>query len=206
MGHPRRYKTYHALKEFCTFKNMQRRVALLIRSCDVFSLKNKSLNYAASGKTTAYKPTRKLEKVSIDLMGPLPTGRGGTHYILAILDTFTKYIRLYAIKRATTKAILNRIVNDYIPSTGKPEAILSDNGTQFTSKTSNSTAHRENGSKHQTPTHYCGICPKMQSIGHYTSPLSAGAVSQILQICPCVLHLPGDKSRGGVVTEHIRQE
>lgn len=45
-----------------------------------------------------------------------------------------KIIRLYALKRATTRAILNRITQDYIPTTGKPEAILSDNGTQFTSR------------------------------------------------------------------------
>lgn len=133
-GHPGRYKTYHALKEFCTFRNMHRRVALAIKSCDLCQ-RSKPLNYTVKGKTMSHKPTKKLEKVSIDLMGPLPTGRGGTHYILAMLDTFTKYIKLYALKRATTRTILNRIIKEYIPMTGKPDAILSDNGTQFTSKT-----------------------------------------------------------------------
>lgn len=132
-GHPGRYKTHHALKEFCTFNNMHRKVALAIKSCDLCQ-KSKPLNYATKGRMTAHKPSRKLEKVSVDLMGPLPTGRGGTHYILAILDIFTKYIRLYALKRATTRSILNKIIKDYIPKTGKPDAILSDNGTQFTSK------------------------------------------------------------------------
>lgn len=67
-------------------------------------------------------------------MGPLPTGRGGTHFILAVLDIFSKHIRPYALKRATTTAILNRLITDYIPRTGKPKTILSDNGTQFTAK------------------------------------------------------------------------
>lgn len=58
---------------------------------------------------------------------------GGTHYILAILDIFSKYIKLYALKRATTTAILNKLEKGYITEIGKPEAILTDNGTQFTS-------------------------------------------------------------------------
>lgn len=142
---------------------MQRRVALLIKSCDIYQ-KNKSLNYAASGKTTAHQPTRKLEKVSIDLMGPLPTGQGGIHCIRAIFHIFTKYIRLYVLKCATTKAILNRIVKDYILSTGKPEAILSDNSTQLTSKIWASILEKIGIKKNFTTKYssHCGYnqCPK----------------------------------------------
>jgi len=96
--------------------------------------KNKPINYDPSGPIKMHKSTRILEKVSIDLMGPLPTGRGGVHYILAVLDTFSRYIKLYALKKATSKAIINRLENDYIPTIGCPEAIQSDNGTQFTAK------------------------------------------------------------------------
>lgn len=72
---------------------------------------------------------------SIDLMGPLPTGCGGMQYILAVLDTSSKYIRLYALKKATTKGILNRLEHDYITTTGKSKSVLTVNGgTQFTSK------------------------------------------------------------------------
>lgn len=133
MGHPGRFKTYHALRDICTFKNMQKLISEVTKNCDSCQ-RNKPINYNASGKSSSHKPTKPLEKVSIDMMGPLPTGRGGTHYILAILDVFSKYIRLYAIKRATTKSITNKLINDYIPTTGKPESIISDNGTQFTSK------------------------------------------------------------------------
>lgn len=74
MGHPGRYKTYHALKEVCTIKNMHRLITQIIRSCDLCQ-KNKLLNYSTKGKMTTYKPTKKLERVATNLMGPLPTGR-----------------------------------------------------------------------------------------------------------------------------------
>jgi len=71
--------------------------------------------------------------VSADLMGPLPRGQGGCRYILAILDVFSKYIKLYPLKKATTDTIIKRLVNEYIPTIGLFKKILTDNGTQFTS-------------------------------------------------------------------------
>jgi len=133
MGHPGRYKTFHILNNMCTFKNMNRTIALVIKTCEECQ-KNKPLNFKTAGNIMAHKPTKLLERISVDLMGPLPTGRGGVHYILAVLDTFSKYIRLYALKRATTKAILNKIEFDYIKVVGKPESVLTDNGTQFANK------------------------------------------------------------------------
>jgi len=134
-GHPGRYKTYHLLKEIYeyTFRNMHTIVMDTIKKCDECQ-RNKPINYDLSGPIRIHKSVRILEKVSIDLMGPLPTGRGGTHYILAILDTLSKYVKLYALKKATTRALLNRLKNDYIPIIGTTEAIQSDHGTQFTAK------------------------------------------------------------------------
>lgn len=75
-----------------------------------------------------------LEIVSADLMGPLPRGQGGCKYILAILDVFSKYIKLYPLKRATTDTIVKRIISNYIPTVGLFQKILTDNGTQYTSQ------------------------------------------------------------------------
>jgi len=96
-GHPGRYKTIHASKETCIFKNMHRNTEKIVKACDTCK-KSKPINYNSSGPGKSHKPENLIEMVSMDLMGPLPTGRGG---VLAILDTFSKYIKLYAIKRAT---------------------------------------------------------------------------------------------------------
>lgn len=76
-------------------------------------------------------PSQPLQAIAIDLMGPLPKGQRGAQYILAILDIFSKYIKFYAIKKATTKTILCKLINHYIPAVGKIITILADNGTQF---------------------------------------------------------------------------
>ena len=43
----------------------------------------------------------------------------------------SKFIKLYALKSATTKACLNKLVNHYFGTVIAPKVILSDNGTQF---------------------------------------------------------------------------
>lgn len=50
-----------------------------------------------------------------------------------MLDAFSKYVSLYAMKKANVQTCLKRILNDFCPKFGKPKRILSDHGTQFTS-------------------------------------------------------------------------
>ena len=54
-------------------------------------------------------------------------------YIFVVLDTFTKFVRLYSEKRATSKVLSEKITKDYMIKTGKPKIILSDHGPQFIS-------------------------------------------------------------------------
>lgn len=77
----------------------------------------------------ALKPS---DLVTIEFYGPLPRGRGEVEYVFVALDAFFKLVRLYALKKATTDAVLKKMINEYIPDCGKFTRILSDNGSQFT--------------------------------------------------------------------------
>lgn len=66
-------------------------------------------------------------------MGPLYRGQLGMKYILALVDIFSKHVKLYAIRRANTDTILNKVIHAYLPKDGLIKKILTDNGTQFTS-------------------------------------------------------------------------
>jgi transposase InsO family protein len=70
-----------------------------------------------------------------DFFGPLPVGRGGVRYILVILDVFSKFVKLYPLRAATTRACLNRVTEHYVTQVIQSKCILSDNGTQFASPT-----------------------------------------------------------------------
>ena len=74
-----------------------------------------------------------LELLSIDFFGPIVKMKCGYEYILVMVDTFTEYTKLYPLKKATCEATIRKVDN-FIRDVGKPLKILSDRGTQFTSK------------------------------------------------------------------------
>ena len=79
-------------------------------------------------------PTKPGDLCAIDLYGGLPTSRSGVKYILVCYDVFSKHVKLYPLKGATTKACLNKLINKYFGEVIEPKAIMSDNGNQFRSR------------------------------------------------------------------------
>lgn len=132
-GHMGAYKTFSLISEYFFWKNMRRDIVKITRSCDTCQ-RAKHSNNTLSGEMGHVIPPKPNALLTTDLYGPLPQGRGGVAYVLVFLDAFTKYVRLYALKRATTVAILHRLVNDYIPTVGRPDRVLADHGTQFTAR------------------------------------------------------------------------
>ncbi|PNF15702.1 hypothetical protein B7P43_G12473 [Cryptotermes secundus] len=113
-------------------KNLGRKVRKLLAICETCQ-KVKHPNWKYDVESRPHLPERKGQLVSVDFYGPVPQGRGGVRYLFVCLDVFTKYVKLYPLKSATTKACLRRLTDDYIPHVVKPEMILSDHGTQYTS-------------------------------------------------------------------------
>lgn len=93
--------------------------------------KAKATNQQMRGPLISQIPDAPRRIVSLDLMGPLPRGQLGVKYVLALLDIFSKHVKLYPLRKATTEIILNKVLNDYLPMYGPIEKILTDNGTQF---------------------------------------------------------------------------
>lgn len=132
IGHFGSYKTYKVIRSLCDFPNMKRLVSRYVTACDLCQ-KAKINNQPSKGAMRNVIANEPLELLSVDLFGPLPRGRGGVETIFVVLDVFTKFVKLYPVKRATTKVLLNKILDDYVVKIGKPGTILSDHGSQFAS-------------------------------------------------------------------------
>lgn len=105
-GHVGAFKTYNVLKSNYQLNNMYRVIKKFTRPCELCQ-KSKVNTQWAREPTLSPEPTEPRDTVSLDLMGPLPRGQLGMKYILALVDTSSKYIKIYALKKATTHAILN---------------------------------------------------------------------------------------------------
>jgi hypothetical protein len=113
-------------------KDLGRKPRKFIVCCDVCQ-KTKHSNSSVDIKEKHHFPKKPSDVCAVDIYGSLPISRGGVRYILACLVVFSKLIKFYALKSATTKACLNKLVNHYFGTVIAPKVILSDNATQFRS-------------------------------------------------------------------------
>ena len=87
----------------------------------------KNTNYA---ELLPLLPTRPLELVTSDIMGPLPTSKSGNSFIMVVCDHFTKFVEIFALNRIQTVDIAPKLL-EFICRHGIPETILTDQGTNY---------------------------------------------------------------------------
>ena len=88
-------------------------------------------------------PTEKLTTISspwpfaqwgIDIIGPLPQGKGQVKFLLVAIDYFTKWVKVEALVTITEARIRNFVWKNIICRLGIPLTIISNNGRQFDSQ------------------------------------------------------------------------
>ena len=75
-----------------------------------------------------------MERVAIDLLGPLPKSDSGNLWVLVVGDYCTKWIEAYALPDATATTVALKLVNEFVCLFGVPQELHSDQGTNFESK------------------------------------------------------------------------
>jgi hypothetical protein len=72
-----------------------------------------------------------LDRVHVDLTGPLPKTRGGNKYIMVVKDYLTKYVWLIPLKSKGAVEVAEAFVGDFICQAGIPGRVVSDRGNEF---------------------------------------------------------------------------
>lgn len=132
MGHYGGQKVFTVMRHSFYWFNMKKKIKQFLRRCDICQ-KTKKSNSHLEGPLQPIIAREIGELVAVDFYGPLPKSRGGVTFILVAVDIFSKFIKLFPMKRATATTAANRIINEYY-SIIKIKRILSDHGSQFTSK------------------------------------------------------------------------
>lgn len=141
-GHFGISKLFNIMRINLFFPNMRRRIQQFVRSCDLCQ-KSKFPSRNLIGTTHPILTYNPGDLVTVDYYGPLPEGRSKCSYIFVVIDAFSKFVKLYPLRRAQAKISALKIVNDFhkiIPI----KVILSDHGTQFQSKFWQETMRRYN--------------------------------------------------------------
>jgi hypothetical protein len=126
---------YHNLKEQFSWHGMKREIAFYIARCDDCQ-RVKAEHQRPAGLLQPLKvPVWKWEEVGMDLITGLPRSNRGHDSIWVIIDRLTKVAHFLSIKtthkgRDLAELYMSRIVSLH----GVPKVIVTDQGTQFTSR------------------------------------------------------------------------
>jgi len=71
--------------------------------------------------------------IHMDYLGPFPKSSKGNEHILVIVDAFTNFAIVRAVKSTATKHVLD-VLQDVTSYLGMPDRIVTDRGTAFASK------------------------------------------------------------------------
>ena len=74
-----------------------------------------------------------MERIALDIMGPLPQSNSDNSYIFVIGDYFSKYTEAYALPDHTAQTVARVVVEQWICRYGVPRIIHSDQGRDFES-------------------------------------------------------------------------
>jgi len=131
-GHFAVKRTEENLKqEFC-IPNMRSKIEKCIANCLRCILINKKAGKKEGFLHPLTKDDMPLHTYHIDHLRPLESMNKNYKHILAIIDSFTKFVWLYPVKSTTTKEVIEKLELQKTVF-GSPSCIISDRGTAFTS-------------------------------------------------------------------------
>lgn len=85
------------------------------------------------GPMKQYNVGAPLERVAVDVLGPLPVSNSGNKYILIVGDYFTKWVEANALENQQAETVAEVIVNEFVTRFGVPLQLHSDQGRNFES-------------------------------------------------------------------------
>lgn len=146
IGHFGFDKTLERIKQHYWFSRMRRFIKKYVSSC-----LECAHNKVPSGRKQGFlhpipKVPTPFHTIHIDHVGPFVTSKRKNSYILVIIDAYTKFIVLKAVKNTKSNTSIT-VLRDYFGTFGLPKRLISDRGTSFTSLKFKNVMH-ELGIKH----------------------------------------------------------
>ncbi len=131
-GHLGADKVAKMVGKYFAWPGMAREIINYCRSCEKCQIRSK---YKPRRAPAVERPilAEPFESVAIDLVGPLPKGKGGNRYILTYVCLATKWPEAVPLRSITAKAVVDGLWSIF-SRTSIPERILTDQGSQFCGK------------------------------------------------------------------------
>lgn len=120
------------LKSIYFWKNMKSDIKNYIRNCEQCQ-KNKITRKTKMPMVITTTSKKPFDRISLDVVGPLPITEKNNSYILTCQDDLTRYVVAMCLEDQTAETIARAFTKHIVLKFGCPISILTDNGTNFVS-------------------------------------------------------------------------
>lgn len=131
-GHLGITKTLSRVKRRFFWHGMRNDIEQWCKKCDVCASRKRPAKQPKSAMSQ-YNVGAPLERVAMDIVGPLPRSNSGNKYILMISDYFTKWMMAIPVRNQEAETIAKKFVERFVSVFGIPRQIHTDQGTNFES-------------------------------------------------------------------------
>ena len=132
-GHLGFYKTWSRMQPRFYWHLMKDAVKLFLAACVTCARRKTPLQKTRS-PLQQYVVGEPLERVALDIIGPLTETTAGNRYILVITDYFTKFTEAIPLPNQEALTVTNALVKEFVCRYGIPSELHSDQGRQFESE------------------------------------------------------------------------
>lgn len=153
-GHKGITKTYNRIRQNFYWNNIKSDIRNFINQCLQCQTKKLIRIKTKQPMLITDTPFSSFEKISMDIVGPLPETSKGNSYILTIQDHLTKFSLAIPLKSITAIQVADALLKYFICIFGAPKIILTDQGTNFMSNLMKRFAKQFKIKQHRTTAFY----------------------------------------------------
>ncbi|KAL5497311.1 hypothetical protein EMCRGX_G013768 [Ephydatia muelleri] len=131
-GHLGTHKTLEKVKERFFWQGYEQDVRNMVQQCERCQKRTNPVptQHAPIGTIESNHP---FQKLSWDIMGPLPAAASGCRYILVVTDLFSKWVEAFPLKSTDSLTLARVLVDEIVCRYGVPHYLHSDQGANFVS-------------------------------------------------------------------------
>lgn len=126
-------RTYDRIRHRYFWKGMHQDVDNWVRSC-ISCAQRKTHRHKVVAPMVTMKVPEPFQRVSVDVLGPLPISLSGNRYVLCFTDHCTRWPILVPLPETSAATVARAFFDHVICVHGCPETLLSDRGANFLSK------------------------------------------------------------------------
>ena len=149
-GHSGINRTYNRIKEKYIWENLKKDIENRIQKCDTCQRNKLKRVRTKQPMIITDTPFKTFDKIAMDIIGPLNITKNGNKFILTIQDQLSKFLIAVPLQDQTAETVADAFIKRFICIFSSPKVVLTDRGTNFTSKLIKAIARRFKFSKIET--------------------------------------------------------